>query len=275
MSKIKSVSSISPVEIHLKDGEVLKGKIKGIEDGKLIIERSNQSGPTSVGWDEVASINPPPSKWTGNVTIGANSQTGNTHINGASISFDASRKTDRDRFSIGYQFNYAHDNNAVTARNHYGYLGYDYFFTKKFYGYLDTELLSDTFRDLKLRVAIGPGAGYQIWDDAVKSLSVDAGLSYIHESRESGDNADFLTARIGANFRYNIFKILVFSEKLILYPRLDYLGRYILHNEAGLSAPVSSKWAMKLTNILDRDSNPPPGIKKNDIQWILALQYSF
>jgi hypothetical protein len=32
---------------------------------------------------------------------------------------------------------------------------------------------------------------------------------------------------------------------------------------------------MRLANILDRDSHPPAETKKNDIQWILGLQYSF
>ena len=30
-----------------------------------------------------------------------------------------------------------------------------------------------------------------------------------------------------------------------------------------------------LANILQRNTNPAPGIKENDVQWILGLQYSF
>jgi putative salt-induced outer membrane protein YdiY len=275
VSKIKKISSTSPVEIHLTDGEVLKGQIKHTEDGKVVVERSDQRETTSVEWKDVASINPPPSRWTGSITVGANDQTGNTHRNSASVSLEASRKTEIDRFRLGYQFNYAHENGAVSARNHYGYLEYDYLFTKKFYGYLATELLSDTFRDLKLRLTIGPGIGYQIWDDAIKSLSLEGGLSYAHVSHSEGNDEDFLTARIGGNFSYKMTKFLLFSDKLIVYPRLDYVGRYLLHNEAGLTAPVGSGWALRLANILDRDSNPPPATQKTDIQWILGLQYTF
>jgi putative salt-induced outer membrane protein YdiY len=275
ISKIKEIATSAPVEVHLENGEILKGRLKTDEHGNVFIEKSTTRETTFFDWKKLASINPPPPKWTGSVTVGANSQTGNTHINGASIALRASRKTETDRFSLGYQFNYAHENDRVTVRNHYGFLKYDYLFTKRFYGYLSTEMLSDTFRDLRLRVAVGPGAGYQIWDDANKSFSVDAGLSYIDETRKEGEDNDFLTVRLGSDLRYKIASFLVFSDELILYPRLDYIGRYILHNEAKLAAPVGSGWALRLANILDRDSNPPSETKKDDIQWILGLQYSF
>ena len=275
VTKIKKISTAAPVEVHLQSGEVLKGQLKATEDSQITVERSGERETTSFDWKKVASINPPPSKWTGSITLGANSQTGNTHRNGASFVFDASRKTETDRFSLGYQFNYAHENDAITVRNHYGYLKYDYFFTKNFYGYLGMDLLSDTFRDLKLRIAVGPGVGYQVWDDPIKSLSVEAGLSYVNETHKVGADKDFLTARLGADFRYKITKLLNFTDKVTLYPRLDHIGRYLLRNEAALVAPVGSGWAMRLANILDRDSNPPAEIRKNDIQWILGLQYSF
>jgi ribosome maturation factor RimP len=203
VTKIRKISSTSPVEIHLQNGEILKGQIRAMEDSKVLIEPSDQRETTAVDWEKIASINPAPSKWTGSITLAGNAQTGNVHRNGASLILDASRKTQIDRFSLGYQFNYAHEDDGVTARNHYGFLKYDYFFTQKFYGFLGMELLSDTFRDLKLRVSVGPGAGYQIWDDAIKFLSVEAGLSYINETHEIGDDNDFLTLRLGVTFVTN------------------------------------------------------------------------
>jgi putative salt-induced outer membrane protein YdiY len=275
VSKIKKISTAAPAEVHLQSGEVLKGQLKAGENGQVIVESSDEREATSFDWKKVASINPPASKWIGSITLGANSQTGNTRRNGVSLSFDASRKTDTDRFSLGYQFNYAHEEDTMTARNHYGYIKYDYFFTKRLYGYLGMELLSDTFRDLSLRVAVGPGVGYQVWDDPIKSLAVEGGLSYVNETHKVGPDKDFLTVRLGADFRHKITKLIDFTDKLILYPRLDNIGRYLLRNEAGLTAPVGSGLALRLANILDRDSNPPSGIRKNDVQWILGVQYAF
>ncbi len=85
----------------------MKGQLQTTEDGQVKVEGSDQRQATSFDWNKVASINPPPVKWTGSVTVGANDQTGNTHKNGASIAIAASRKTETDKFSLGYQFNYS------------------------------------------------------------------------------------------------------------------------------------------------------------------------
>jgi Protein of unknown function, DUF481 len=100
-------------------------------------------------------------------------------------------------------------------------------------------------------------------------------LSYINETHKVGSDNDFLSLRLGGNFRYQLASFLIFSDRLLVYPRLDHIGRYILRNEAALTAPVGSGWALRLANILDRDSNPASGIAKNDIQWVLGVQYAF
>ena len=107
ITKIKKVSTTSPVEVHLQDGEVLKGQLTTEENGQVKVEGGEQRQATTFDWAKVASINPPPSKWTGSIVVGANDQTGNTHKNGASIAIAASRKTETDKFDLGYQFNYS------------------------------------------------------------------------------------------------------------------------------------------------------------------------
>jgi len=75
VSKIKKISSTAPVEIHLQDGEILKGQIKEMQDDKVIVERSDQRETTAVEWKNMTSINPPPSKWIGSITFAGNVQT--------------------------------------------------------------------------------------------------------------------------------------------------------------------------------------------------------
>ena len=55
-------------------------------------------------------------------------------------------------------------------------------FKKSLYGYLGVELLNDKFKDLNLRTTIGPGVGYQIWDDLIKLLSFEVGMSYMNRN---------------------------------------------------------------------------------------------
>lgn len=172
--KVKSIVTDEPVEVHTTSGEILKGKLKVVEPGKLTVEPSPEREATAVDMKTVAAINPPPQGvWTGSVTVGGNVQSGNTDRASASLAAGAERKTDRDRFSLGFIYNYGKENDQLTVRNTYASGKYDYFFTKKLYGYLALELLNDQFQDIDLRTTVGPGIGYQIWDDPIKPLAFE------------------------------------------------------------------------------------------------------
>ncbi len=275
VEKIKKLVTDNPVEVHLDTGEVIKGKVKTVEEGKLEVEPSPDRTAATVELNKVASINPPPVKWHGGVNVGALAMSGNTTRKSASVGAEATRKTDDDRFSLRFLFNYAEDSGNVSARNTYGALKYDYFFTKKFYTYLAVDMLNDHFQDLNLRATAGPGVGYQIWDDPVKSLAVEGGIGYRWEDHIANPDKQYAMARLAADFRYQIFKLLTFTEYFVLYPNLERGGQYTFRNEAALISPLGSGWALRLAEIWQRNSDPYPGIKKDDNTWILSLQYSF
>lgn len=278
VAKIKEIFTDKPLEIHLSSGEVLKGKIKTVEDNKLMLEESPERTPATIEMKNIVSINPPPPppvKWTGNVAAGGNLQSGNTDRAGASVAIQLGRRTEKDRISFRYLFNYGEENDKVTTRNHYGEARYDYFFTKKFFGYLGVDLYNDKFKDTNLRTFVGPGIGYQVWEDPVKSLQLEAGLTYFNLNRYEGTDQSGLAARLGWDFRYNIFKWLIFTDRFQFYPTIGEGGDYFLRNEAALSVPLSLHWSLRFANIIDYNNNPSPGFKTTDVQYVGALQYSF
>lgn len=276
--KIRSIMTTRPVDVHLVSGEILKGVLSANEDGSITVQPTEAREAAVIDWEQILAINPSPvipPKWKGNVTVGANMQSGNTKHTSVSIGAEAVRKTGQDRFSILFLHNYAEEEDEITTRNTYGSLKYDYFFIKSLYGYLGVELLNDTFRDLNLRTVVGPGIGYQIWDDQIKSLLFEIGVSYFSEDRKESEDDNRITGRLGSNLSLQIIKGIVFSNHIIVYPSFEDLGQYQLRNEASLISSLGAKWALKFSNILEHDSDPPEGVKKNDLYWILALQYTF
>ena len=277
IAKIKNIVSDNPVEVRLTTGEVLKGKLQTSADGKVTVEKSAEREMTVIDWTKVTAINPPPyvpPTWHGNVTAGGMIQTGNTDRRNASFSGEAMRKTDIDRLSFRYLFNYADEDKKLTARNHYGAGKYDYFFTKKWYGYMSVEGQNDKFKDLSLRLTVSPGAGYQVWDDAIKALGLEAGLAYVNENRNVGEDKIYIAARAGWNFRYNLWDIVTFTDQFVIYPSLE-SSKYTLRNEAAVIKALSARWSLRLANIIEHDSKPPDGIKKTDVYWIGGLQFNF
>ncbi|UCH79923.1 MAG: DUF481 domain-containing protein [Nitrospiraceae bacterium] len=213
--------------------------------------------------------------WNGNVTAGANWQTGNTDRFNFALGADAARKTDRDRYSANILFSYSEEDGNKTAESYYGAGKYDYFFTQVMYGYVGIEMLKDEFKDLSLRTVVGPGVGYQVWNEEKKSLLVEGGIAYFSENNIDAQDDDWITGRLAGSLMYALLRQLTFTDQLIIYPSFKNVGEFQFRNEAALATPLASGWALKLSNILEYDSDPPDDIDKTDWNWILAVQYSY
>lgn len=275
-SKITSITTDSPVEIRMKNGEVLKGTLKTGADGILAVEQVSGRGRVAIDFKNISSINPPPVKqWSGAVVAAGNYQTGNTERSAFRLGADAVRRGEKDRFSMRFLYDISEERSTLSSRSFFGSLKYDYFFTGKFYGYLGVELLNDKFKDLNLRTVVGPGVGYQIWDDTRKALAVEAGLSYFSEDYKIADDKHWITARLAADYRYKITDTILFTNGLVLYPSLEKISDFSLRNEAALSTALGSGWSLKLANILDYDNTPAVGKKGTDSNFLLGLQYAF
>jgi putative salt-induced outer membrane protein YdiY len=275
---VTSITTDNPVEVHLSGGEILKGKLSPVDGRQIAVGAGPERTRTIIDWNKISAVNPPPpakQKWEGNVTVGGSMQSGNTDSASASVSVQAARKTADDRYSFRVLYNYGEDDSVRNTDNIYGAMKYDYFLSKKVYAYLSVEALKDTFKDLNLRTSIGPGLGYQVWDEDIKTLSFEMGVSYYNEDLETGDDNSWITARMGANFRYLLFDAVTFTDYALAYPRLDKAGEFQLRNEAGISTTLRKNWSLNLTNIIEYDSDPPINVKKDDLTWLLGLQYSF
>ncbi len=272
---IRKIVTTNPVTIRLDSGETFHGPLSTPREGWISVGAAPGREPVVLSWRKVASINPPPPAWHGALTIGGNLQSGNTDSSNASVELNASRKTSQDRFRLGFLYNYGSENGSVTTRNAYGHFQYNYFLTPAFFSYLGVELYNDHFKNLNLRTVAGPGVGYQIWDETQKGLEVEGGIAYFSEDIRDGEDRHWITARLAGDFHYLLWNTVVFSENFTIYPSLEKTGQYQLRNVAGLTTPMWNKWSLNFKNILERDSDPQPGIKSNDFTWILGLQYAF
>ncbi len=72
VGKIKKITTDKPVDLYLVTGEVVKGKIKTVEEGKIGVEQAPGQAPTMVELQKVASLNTPPKvppKWKGSINL--------------------------------------------------------------------------------------------------------------------------------------------------------------------------------------------------------------
>ncbi len=277
INEIKKIITDNPNVIHLKTGEILKGRLLPSEDQEddFKLEASSGRSPTILDWTQIKAINPPKNHWKGHLGAGAQWDTGNTERFSGSFAADAHKRWEHDRFEFKFLFNYAEEDDEVTARNTYGSMQFSHYFTKKWYGFLSLEMLNDTFKDLNLRTIVGPGAGYQIWEDDIKFWSLEAGVSYFNEDRVTGADEQYATGRFATNFKYQILKNLLFTDQYVIFPSFENFGEYNFRNQAALITTLGAGWEFKFSNIWEYESEPTPGFKESDLRWIMALQYAF
>ncbi len=275
ISEIKKIQTEQPVTIHLINGKILRGRILPAKPDRIKVQAPSGRGYALIDWKDVKAVNPPPEKWKVSVSFGGSRDSGNTDRFSASLGAEAKRKFNTDQFEIRFRSNYSEADDQVTARNTFGATKFSHFLTPKWFSYLGLEFLSDTFRDLNLRTTVGPGLGYQIWDDDTKSLSLEGGYSYFYENRRDSPNNTYSTSRIAANFSYKIIPRLVFTDQVVIFPSLENYGEYTLRNEASLNSELGKGWKLKLSNIIEQNTDPGPDVQETDVHWILALGYDF
>lgn len=272
---IQSLTSETPLLIRLTNGAEHNGPISAERTPAALLS-SHEERRFDLAMIRAINPEPVPAKvWAGDLTFGASLKGGNSDKIGFSAGINASRRDLPHRFVLGLVGKYAETEGQVTTRNAYANLRYDYFLTPRFYPYLSAELLYDTFKNLELRSAIGPGTGYQFWDTPRSALAVETGVAFFHEKHQSGPDQSWASGRLAGHFRYAFSNNLSISEQLLIYPSLARLGQFTLRNEAAVKTPLSYGWALRLASIIEHDSHPDLGVKRTDFDLTMGLQYSY
>ena len=96
-SNIKTLSSSDPIEVHLKDGTVLKEKVASAKDNYFAIEETKLLKAQEFEMVSITSINPPippKPKWEGDISAGYSATHGNTNTDSIIASINLRKRTE-------------------------------------------------------------------------------------------------------------------------------------------------------------------------------------
>ena len=147
-SLVRDMTSTEPVALHLAGGEVIRGTIRSVANGRLEVATGPGREAIVVSQETIVALNPPPSPpvtWKGSVTLGGNLQDGNTNTMNLSIGAQALRRSENDRVSANFLYNRADEDGSRSAENTFGQLKYDHFLTTVWYLALDISMLATAF----------------------------------------------------------------------------------------------------------------------------------
>ena len=282
LKDVKTFSTDEPITLRLKDGNVLKDKVTAATTQNTVqTAGSGAVAAQDVDLTLVEKLNPPPVKWSGSLVAGAIISSGNTESENYNVSFDAVRRADVDRlsFAAGYFFGRQTDPDtgieSTTTDNWFAQGKYDYFFTKKFYGYANARVERDRIAALDLRVTPGVGVGYQWVESADFNFNTECGVSWVYEDYETGGSDSHFAAR----FAYHVDKKI--NEKVKVFHNLEYLPSlediedFNVNADAGLRATLVDNMFGEAKVEWKYDATPAPGAEKNDLRWVLGVGWTF
>jgi len=294
MGNVATFQSDAALAIHMKDGTVLNQPAVAAGPDQFAIAEGTAVRPQTFALADVASINPPPKpepKWTGSISGAVTSTHGNTKSEAVSANISVMRRSEKDRTTAGADYGKSkqtdRERDPVTGEKEErttedwwrARAQYDYFFTKKFFGFINGRYEKDSVADLDRRVVVGGGAGYQWIETDRTNFSTNLGLASLYEKYDvdppADDSNSQISAQLGYNLDHKITNTLRFVHDLTYYPSLEQFSDYYLTTTAELRANLTKTMFANFRVIFNYDESPAPGQGSTDVKYILGVGITF
>jgi putative salt-induced outer membrane protein YdiY len=282
---IQTFSSESPLVVQLKDGTVLHQPVSAAEPNTFAITEGAPLRTQTFQLSQVAAINPPPKpqpKWTGSISASVSSMHGNTQAESVTASVSAVRRTEKDRMTVGADYSKSTQTDPDTKDDNVTEdwwrtkAQYDYFFSKKFFGFVNGRYEKDAVADLDRRVVVGGGGGYQWIETDRTNFSTSFGLASLYEKFDNQTDSDSqISLQLGYNLDHRIRENLRFLHDLTYYPSLEKFSDYYLTTTAELRATLTKTMFANFKVIFNYDKSPAIGQGSTDVKYLLGLGINF
>jgi putative salt-induced outer membrane protein YdiY len=224
----------------------------------------------------VAEITRKKSPWSGTVQLGSSLTRGNNSTVEAHVEAKVLRELHPWRTELELRSAYGKADQRATRENIQGKGKQDYFYTERLYLYLQGEALKDRFRDLNFRGEAGPGAG-RIWLKTERTLlESELGFLYSYQDLRSGTSKDFYFGRLAGKWQQKIHAMLRGSLDIEFLPELtDPTRDYRARGKGALHIDLPYQLLLAFEIINEYNNTVPPGVEKNDIQFISSVGFRF
>jgi putative salt-induced outer membrane protein YdiY len=214
-------------------------------------------------------------EWEGAATLGISLTEGNTDITTASATVDASKKLEKERYTLGLSWNYSEESGEVTQRKTYGKGQYDRFVSEKLYWLVQASAEADDAAGVDLRTTVGAGAGYQFADGEKWKLSGEGGLSLFNEDFEDGTGDEYLAARLAYNWAYVMSEQWSFEQVGTVFPSLEDSDDIYSRIDTRAKVTLTENMFAQAQWIWDWDNTPAEGNDRSDHLVLVTLGWSF
>lgn len=220
----------------------------------------------------------PDGEWRGALGAGLTASSGNTESLTYSINGDAVKQTATDKLSGYLQATYGRrEVDGVTERTSdliRAGVQYDRNIGERSFGFGVLDFERNKLIDLDLRSVVAGGLGYHVVKRPGFTLDVSSGPAYNREryTTETREAVEWLFAEEST---HAFTPTVSFKQRLSCYLNLEDGGDFRTVFDAGLVLKVTDRWNATATLNYRHQSNPLPGVEKDDLLLVTGLQYVF
>lgn len=293
---IASISSDEPLNVQLADRTVV-GAVAPVEEKEAVVIRAPGAEEITAPIADVAAfrndvmqrrferererqLHPKLNDfWQGFVSFSLAGASGNADTATYSTAIAASRAAGKNKMALYFNQVYATQSTTepfgATANRLSGGYRLDRDVSRRMFVFATTDFDFDQFLDLDLRSVLGGGLGWKVWKADRGFLDIGAGGVWNREKFGSGLIRKAGEALITEELGLKVNSRLKLSQRMSLYPNLSDTGQYRLNLDTGASMPVFGwlEWNIGFSSRFL--SNPPPGLRKNDLLYTTGIRLSF
>ena len=213
-------------------------------------------------------------------------------------------KVRRDEHQLGVQLaaNFARagkkgESVDTTVENYQGLLRYDYFFTDKIAGFLQSSARHDRFQGLDLRFNLDPGLAYYFINTKKQSLRGEGGYDLQYDVRRDASRVQTPTAaaagapapaplplldktqtlhnlRLFAGYENKLYKEVGLVTGLEYLQNVSDAGTYRLVFDIGIKSNIADNLAIATTYTMRYENKPLPSVENTDSMASINLVYT-
>jgi len=292
---IDQIASDQPLHLVLKDGQTVVGtvttkegklEVKTAETGTVLLARESietmRSKEAQAAYQqEIDRLRNPRllDLWSGSADVGLSLTRGNAETATFNLGMNAARTTPRDKISVYVTSLYAKNSttgtSVTTANAKRGGIRYEMNLASRVFGFGTTDLESDEFQRLDLRVVLGGGVGWHAKKTERATVDFFGGGSLNKEYFSTGLNRTSGEALVGEEITYKLSSRTSLKEKTVFFPNMSETGEFRLNFDTSAVMALKTWLGWQITFSDRYLSDPVIGAKSNDVLLSTGLRLTF
>lgn len=274
-SAVESIVTESVLEVELEDGEKVRARFAGLEEGMQVLEIDHSDTPIDIERMQRASV---PQSWykrESQIEALATINDGNTKSRSAALAVETRlRLGDHRQFArLGYRRD--ENDDETTKKQTRANYEYDWLFRRSWYLAATADYERDPIRDLNHRFTFGALLGHDFFDNEHLFLTIKAGAGYTDE-KLGGDPTNGPVGLWEMGFRYHFGgrKLELVHDHALTYQ--DYgANNTIIRSSTGLRMDVMWDIYATATYGFNYETDPAPGKLSKDSTLAFGLGAKF